>query len=420
MRFKIEFELGGKKEKKSGHGSFETSSYFLSLSSSSPARLSNYVEAYRISEVVRACVDKINLAAKGIPWYLYQRRGKENVEVSNHLLLKLLHRPSRAYSWPKFLERALGFYLVTGNRYLRKYVGSFRQYGELEILPSQCVQIKTDPNGEPVAYEYFPPRSGKKQTIPLDEILHSKMLNMADDLYGLSPIASVATQIDISNFAAEWTIKLLAKGARPGAVAFIPGALTEDQRNEIKEQWKKYQGPDASETGGLLILETGGGGVRPGDLKLMSFSPKDLELPGSDKIIMRKICSVYHVPSELLGDSENKTYSNQKEARKALYQEATLPHLDELREDLNYWVIPAFDEGGDLFFNYDVSDIDALAADTDALWERAGEAVDRGVLTRNQALELMGYGKSEDPAMDVITVPATVLPLSAIAGGEEE
>ena len=76
---------------------------------------------------------------------------------------------------------------------------------------------------------------------------------------------------------------------------------------------------------------------------------------------------------------------------------------------------------GDLFFGYDASDIDALAVDTDLLWERAGKAVDRGILTRNQALEIMGYGKSDDPAMDVPTVPAVVVPISAIAGaGEEE
>ena len=427
MRFKVEFELGGKKEKKSGGGSFETSSYFLGLSSVSPSRLRNYIEAYKISEVVRSCVDKINLAAKGIPWYLYRRAGKTSVIVENHPLVNVLRRPSKRLSWPKFIERALGFYLISGNRYIWKRVGSFGNYGELEVLPSDRVEIKSDSLGEPISYGLL--RGGRRVSIPPDDILHSKMFNPGDDIYGLSPIASVASQIDISRFATEWSLKLLEKGARPGAVAFIPGTLTEEQRNEIKAQWKQqFQGPNAAETGGLLIIETGEGAVRPGDLKLMSYAPKELELAGSEKIITRKVCSVFHVPSELLGDLENKTYSNQKEARKALYQEAMLPHLDELREELNYWLIPSFKEteggdgkAGDLFFGYDASDIDALAVDTDLLWERAGKAVDRGILTRNQALEIMGYGKSDDPAMDVPTVPAVVVPISAIAGaGEEE
>jgi len=417
MKFKVEFELGGKREKKSGPVQYEGGSYFLGLSSVGPARLRNYVEAYKISEVVRSCIDKINLAAKGIPWYLYERVGKEVREIESHPLLDILHRPSKAYSWPKFLERALGFYLISGDRYVRKNIGSFRQYGELEVLASQRVQIKKNTLGEPTAYEYL--RGSRWETIPLEEILHSKMFNPADDLYGLSPIVTIASQIDISRFATEWTIKLLQSDARPGAVAFIPGALTQEQRDELKEQWKKdFQGSENA--GGLLMLETGAGSTRPGDLKLLSYAPKELELGSTEKIITRKVCSVYHVPPELLGDSENKTYSNQKEARKALYQEATLPHLDQFRDELNGWLVPMFEDAGDMFFGYDASDIDALAVDTDLLWERAGRAVDRGILTRNQALEIYGYGKSEEPGMDTPTVPATVVPLGAVSGGGEE
>lgn len=415
MKIKMELELGGKKEKKAGIVQYEGGAYFLGLPSVSSQRIRDYIEAYKISEVVRACVDKINLAAKGVPWYLYRRTGEKVVEVESHPLLNLLRRPSKGLSWSKFLERALGFYLLSGNRYLRKYVGSFRQYGELEILASQRVQIKPNALGEVASYQYL--RGSRWETIPAEEVLHSKMFNPGNDLVGLSPITTVASQIDISKFATEWSIKLLQNEARPGAVAFIPGTLTEEQRDEVKKQWEKqFKGPENA--GGLLILEGGTGSTRPGDLKLMSYAPKELELAGSERIITRKICSVYHVPSELLGDSENKTYSNQKEARKALYQEAMLPHLDEFRDDLNGWVIPAFDESEDLFFGYDASDIDALAVDIESLWERVGMAVDRGILTRNQALELYGYGKSEDPAMDVPTVPATVLPISAIAGGE--
>lgn len=417
MKFEVKFEFGGKREKKSDIVQYEGGSYFLGLRSVSPARLRDYVEAYKLSEVVRSCIDKINLAAKGIPWYLYKHVGKEVREVESHTLLNILHQPSKGYSWPKFLERALGFYLISGNRYVRKYIGSFRQYGELEVLASQKVQIKPDALGSPAHYEYL--RGSRWEKIPPEEILHSKMFNPTDDLYGLSPITTIASQIDISRFATEWTIKLLQSDARPGAVAFIPGALTQDQRDELKEQWKKdFQGSENA--GGLLIMETGVGSVRPGDLKLLSYAPKELELGSTEKIITRKVCSVYHVPPELLGDSENKTYSNQKEARKALYQEATLPHLDQFRDELNGWLLPMFEDAGDMFFGYDASDIDALAADTNEVWERAGKAVDRGILTRNQALEIYGYGKSDDPAMDVPTVQATVLPLDAISGGGEE
>jgi HK97 family phage portal protein len=419
MNFEMKFEFGQRQkktaEKKSDLVQYQGGNYFLGLASISPARLRDYIEAYKISEVVRACIDKINLAAKSVPWYLYQRKGKDVIEVAAHPLLDVLKRPSKSLRWPKFLEQALGYYLISGNRYIRKYLGSFRRYAELEVLMPQKVYIKTNQAGEVAAYEYYK-RGVKLPPILPEEIFHSKMFNPGDDLYGLSPITTIAPQIDISRFATEWTIKLLLHDARPSAIAFIPGNLTEEQRQAIKQQWKEdYAGPD--NVGGLLILEGGAGSNRPGDLKLTQLGPRELELSGSDPIITRKICSVYHVPSELLGDAQNKTYSNQKEARKALYQEATLPHLDELFNDLNDWLVPDFEGAEDMFFAYDVSDIDALAADTNEVWERAGKAVDRGIIHRNEAREVYGYGESKEPGMDKPTVPGNVMPIEVVAGG---
>lgn len=422
MKFEMKFEFGrqAKKaaEKKSDFIQYQDGNYFFGLASASATRIHSYIEAYKISEVVRACIDKINLAAKSVPWYLYQRKGEKVVEVEKHPLVDVLKRPSKGLRWPKFLEQALGYYLISGNRYIRKYLGSFRRYAELEVLMPQKVYIKTNQAGEVAAYEYYK-RGVKLPPIPPEEILHSKMFNPGDDLYGLSPITTIAAQVDIARFAAEWTIKLLQKDARPSAIAFIPGNLTQEQRDSIKEQWKNdYAGPENA--GGLLILEGGAGSNRPGDLKLTQLGPRELELSGSDPIITRKICSVYHVPSELLGDAQNKTYSNQKEARKALYQEATLPHLDELFSDLNDWLVPDFEGAEDMFFAYDDSDIDALAADINEVWERSGKAVDRGILTRNQALELYGYGKSSEPGMDKPTVPGMLMPIDVVAGGGGE
>lgn len=421
MKFEMKFELGRRAqqpEKKSGLVQYDRGGYFLGLPSISPARIRDYIEAYKISEVVRACIDKINLAAKSVPWYLYQRKGEKVIEIAKHPLLDVLKRPSKSLRWPKFLEQALGYYLISGNRYIRKYLGSFRRYAELEVLMPQRVNVKTNQAGEVSAYEYYK-RGMRLPPIPPEEVLHSKMFNPGDDLYGLSPITTIASQVDISRFAAEWTIKLLQKDARPSAIAFIPGSLTEEQRLEIKEQWKKdFAGPE--NVGGLLILEGGAGSNRPGDLKLTQLGPRELELSGSDPIITRKICSVYHVPSELLGDAQNKTYSNQKEARKALYQEATLPLLDELFSDLNDWLVPDFEGAEDMFFAYDDSDIDALAADADLVWERAGKAVDRGIIHRNEAREVYGYGKSNEPGMDKPTVPGMLMPIDVVAGGGGE
>ena len=419
MKLEVKLEFGGHREKKSDLVQYGGEGYFLGLPSVSPARIRSYIEAYKVSEVVRACIDKINLAGKSVPWYLYERTGQGPRMVEKHALVNVRRQPSQVYSWPKFLERVLGFYLISGNRYVHRYVGSFRTYAELDCLAPHRVTIKTNALGEPAYYEYRD--TYRSMRIELEDMLHSKMFNPADDLYGLSPIATVASQVDISHFAAEWSIRLLQNSARPGGVLFVNGSLSEEQRADLKKDWKEnHQGPES--TGNLLIVETGVGATRPGDLKLMSYSPKELELPASEKNIVRKVCSVLHVPPELLGDAENKTYSNQKEARKALYQDATLPYLAEFRDELNAWLVPELAEGRDLYFDYDVSGVDALAADATEVWTRLGGAVDRGIIHRNEAREEMRFGKSTEPGMDKPTVAANVLPIDVVAagGGEPE
>jgi hypothetical protein len=69
-----------------------------------------------------------------------------------------------------------------------------------------------------------------------------------------------------------------------------------------------------------------------------------------------------------------------------------------------------------MFLDYDTSEIEALGDDKDKLWERIGKAVDRGIITRNQALEALKYGKAKEKAADVLTVSGMVMPLDSITG----
>jgi hypothetical protein len=155
-----------------------------------------------------------------------------------------------------------------------------------------------------------------------------------------------------------------------------------------------------------------------GGWKWQSFAitPKEMEFLNSKKITMREICAAYKVPPELLGDNENKTYSNIKEARKALYQEAALPLLGKFKSALNRELVPMFDKSG-VYLDYDVSGIDALSEDLDSLWERVLSAKREGTITRGEAREEMGYG--ELPGEDVLTEGIAVVSTPVSELGKE-
>lgn len=391
---------------------YQDGAYYLGSGKISAPKIKNYLQAKRINDTVNGCLGLISLAAIEPPWFAYRREGENVVELKDHALTNFIKRPGTNMSWVQLIETYLNHILLTGNFYLRKMVGSFGTYGEVEILRPDRVSV-TDTAWGVVRYDYV--NAGRMTHFKPEEILHIKLFNPANDKYGLSPIASIATQIDIASYSQAWVLALLEQGAMPAVALSTDGALEPEQRAYLKEQIKeKVLGYE--NVMNPLVLE---GGLKP--IK-MAFSPKEVEFTPLTKSTLRKICAVLHVASELLGDSENKTYNNIREARKALYEEAAFPYLTILREELNHWLVPSFDDTDTVFLGYDTSNVDALSEDKDAQWKRVNDGVDKGTITRNEAREVIKFGKAKEKAADRLTVTGTVIPLDAVTGDtiEEE
>jgi HK97 family phage portal protein len=372
-------------------------------------RLYNYIMAFRLSDVIYGCITLIQQAAVLVPWYVYRRTGEETAEVEKHPLVDFIKRPDARMAWSRYIETHIGHLLLTGNVYQRFFIPSFKTKASVRFLRPDRVTPKLGPLGT-VRYEYR--TRGMLDNVLDEEVLHIKLFNPEEDedhLEGFSPVATIAKSVDIASYALEWMLRLLEKGAQPTLALSMEGMLTNEQKAFLKEQIKtEILGPENAMN--PLILE---GGLKP---FVLGFSPRAVEFDATMKAVLRRVCGVYKVPSELMGDTETKTYSNVTEAEKALYYKATLPHLNTLRDELNAWLVPKFDDSGLIFLNYDVSGLDALSEDMEKVWERAGMAVDRGTINRNEAREMMKYGKSPEPGAEQLTVSAAVVPLEAVTG----
>ena len=370
-------------------------------------RLGNYIKAMALSDAVYSCITKIQLAASTVPWYLYQRKDDEIIEINSHPIVDFLKRPGSRMAWSEFLEKYIMHKLLTGNAYLKINIPEFRT--KIETVFLHPTRVDPRKNGTSIVYKYG------SLTFSEEEIIHFRMPNPEEDgeteLRGLSPVASVAKKIDIHTYSDEWMFQLLKNGAMPAMSVFTEKPLTEEQRKFLREQISgEHLGPERVMK--PLILE---GGLRPFKV---GFSPNDINFQPLQVGILRRVANVYHVPSELLGDVEYKTYSNAKEAVKALYYWAVLPHLQKLKEELNYRIVRQF--GEDLFIDYDVSGIEALSADLAELWERVGKAKDRGIINTNEAREEIGWGRTDEPGADKLLIGGNVIPLEFITGTTEE
>lgn len=97
-----------------------------------------------------------------------------------------------------------------------------------------------------------------------------------------------------------------------------------------------------------------------------------------------------------------------KEAKKALYQNAVIPELVKLRDELNRWLVPMY--GDNLYLDFDFTSIPELQEENDKVVQQLSSA---WWITPNEKRAVMNYGKDEDtPAMDDYYIPSNLLPVS--------
>lgn len=364
-------------------------------------------EGFENNVYVYRAVMLIASACAGIPWVLY-RKGRSRgtwIEEEDHPLLELIRRPNPEQGQAQFIRQLVAYWILAGNSYVEAVTPNTRKAPpvELWVLRPDRVKVIPDSKNRVGGYEY---RAGiYKHEFTREQIMHLKMFSATDDWYGLSPIVVAARIIDQNNAADDWNFSLLKNMARPPLAFVTETKLDDNQFKRLKERIeKKWAG--AENAGKPILLENGM------DVKELSFSPQDMDWIKGDIQHGRKIALALGVPPELLGDSTNKTYSNYREARAAFYEETVIPLMDELRDELNNWLVPKFDDR--LFLDYDRDEIEALQEERNQVAERMQKS---WWLTINEKRRAMGYEDIEGG--DELYIPANLMPVSAMNEGDE-
>jgi phage portal protein BeeE len=110
-------------------------------------------------------------------------------------------------------------------------------------------------------------------------------------------------------------------------------------------------------------------------------------------VSMRMILMSFGVSSELLNDAGNKTYSNYREARKALYMEASIPMARKIYGAITKQLSKYYDDSP--VIRLDVDRIESIQEDRGFAAERLTRMVDAGIITPNEAREELGYSRKD-------------------------
>jgi HK97 family phage portal protein len=272
------------------------------------------------------------------------------------------------------------------------------------VLPSQVTEIVSGGLFEPVK-EYTLQYNGTYR-IPADAVCHIKDFNPYYDgtgshLYGMSPLKAGLRSMTTNNEAITTGVKYLQNQTARGVLMSDEGDLTEVQAQQLKQKFKQtYQGSDNA--GDVIIT--------PKKLSWVNFglNASDLSLIEQYNASIKDLCNIYNVPVQLLNNTDSSTYNNMKEAKKALYQNAVMPELIKIREELNRWLTPKY--GEKLYIDFDFTVIPELQEEMDKVVDQMGKA---WWITPNEKRAAMSYGIDEDNAkLDDYYVPANLMPIS--------
>jgi HK97 family phage portal protein len=350
-------------------------------------------EGYLANAVVHRAVKLVAENAASCSFLLYEGAA----EHEEHPLLDLLARPNPRQGGATLFEAVYAYLLLAGNAYLEAVtlgsdagVISAREVRELYCLRPDRMRVVPGEDGWADAYEYSV--SGRsvrfdQNATPVPPILHLTAFHPLDDHYGLSALEAAAVAVDVHNAAAKWNKALLDNSARPSGALVYDGPegalLSDNQYERLKRELEMtYQG--ATNAGRPLLLE---GGI---DWKPMSLSPRDMDFMETKNAAAREIALAFGVPPMLLGIPGDNTYSNYREANRALWRQTVLPLASRVGCAIVQWLAPSFGEG--LTLAIDTDRVDALASDRSALWERVTKAP---FLTINEKRTAVGYGAVE-------------------------
>ena len=397
----------------------------------------NYINhGYLFNPLVYSIVSFIAGKASSIPWGAYEIKDdkalrsyksansynintkiiktKALVALPDHDLNKVFVKPNSLQGWAEFVEQVVGFKLVTGNSYIHVIgptaglnKGAIR---EMWNIPSQIIRPVAGDKMEPVrGYKYLT----SDTLIPYDQVIHLKYWTPeyfnGQNLIGLSPIRASMRLVTKSNASFDSSVGAFQNQGAFGIISAEKETdLTEEQADMIERRLREKVGGPANRGKNI---------VTSASLKWqqMGMSPVDLNIIESDRMDLRALCNVYHVPSELFNDAANKTYSNTKEAGSAVYTNAVLPALNQFRDALNQFILPRYPG---IYVDYDASMISELQDDLQLMTTALAGA---WWITPEERRDIMNFPADDtNPLLKDYWIPAGLVPMSASTVTDEQ
>ena len=368
---------------------------------------SNYLnfakEGYGKNEIVHACIRELSSSISN-PRYMLEVPTSEGgfSELESGDLYELMQYPTPSQDWASWLEELVTYLMVSGNVYILKERAKTRKLTALPLLRPDRMTINGGTHGaESYTYEI----GESEYTIPAEDVCHLALPNPSGDLYGLAPLQVLARTVNLDLNMTDYAKVFFQNAGVPSGLLKVKRRLqSQEEASVIRNRWRSQFG-GKNNFHRVAIMDD------DAEYQPMASTMKDLALNELHNFTEARICAVFGVPPILIGANvglERATYSNYREARFSFNAETVQPLVNKIVRFLNYGIAKEYSNQGK--FSVDKGTLLDMIDDKESNSQRAMALFDKGLLTLNEARELVGVEAMDGG--DVRRVPANMTELA--------
>jgi HK97 family phage portal protein len=358
-----------------------------------------YINAVKYNPWASNCVTARAMSIASVPIKLYRRMpDHEPEEVTDHPVLDLLIEVNPlnldATSYKEQIQRQKALH---GTAYTLKVRDSSDAVRELYVLPAHLVEMV--PGGEWVlGYRYG------GQMYPPEDIIRDYYMDDADPRLARSPTATALAAINRYNLADLSQESIDKRGGQGGGIVGVDFNVIEGDAKAFMAGWRAHRS-DPRNAGDDAFLPPGftyEAGV---------LTAQQMQREERSQRLIKEIMGAYSIPPSLAGDySDASVLANAAQQSKNFWDTWGTPEVRRMAEVLTYDLLwggwPETREAG-LFLAPDLSVVPALQEDLEKLAvrkrtevEAAGAALQAGIISVNEAREMIGQEPINDPLAD--------------------
>ena len=384
--------------------------------------IKNYQELYVKNPWAYAGIFAIANSAASVPGRVMRKLGDGSAEeVVDHSFTLLMRKPNAFLTGYDLIELMMIFLETSGESFLvlddlqesaePREKMTLKQAKEIWLIPPQDVTPLPDRRNYLAGYRYDPHvgAQSKVTQLGIGEVIYLKYASPISMYRGVGSLQPARSALLTDLIGEKFKLTLLKN--LMGAIFFkTEKGLAKEQRDAMRADLTKvYKGLK------IAFLENGL------DIAVPQQSMRDMEFSEITRASMQKTLATLGVPPIMVGMGDEAAYNNSQVQERVFWRNSMLPRLRRIAATFTA-ALHRLGEPENLFWEFDVSGVEALRSDREAnariaqMWRGMGVPLNDCIMAYgDNALEPVDGG-------DVGLVPFGQVPLeeAVMGGGDEE